>query len=70
MACQWIQWLFAGEGPSTLQHGLVGIGCLLTFDAWNRWRSTNREFRISNEGAATVKQIRPTSVRDEQRRAA
>ena len=24
MACQLFQWLIAGEGPSTLQHGLVG----------------------------------------------
>jgi hypothetical protein len=70
MACQWIQWLFAGEGPSTLQHALVGIGCLLTYDAWSRWRTLRHELRISNEGAATVKQIQPTTVRDEQRRAA
>jgi hypothetical protein len=38
MECQFFQWLIAGAGPTTLQHALVGIGCLLAFDAVNRWR--------------------------------
>ncbi len=37
MACQIFRWLIAGAGPTTLQHALVGIGCLLAFDAASRW---------------------------------
>lgn len=39
MECQLFQWLIAGAGPSTMQHALVGIGCLLAFDGVNRWRN-------------------------------
>jgi hypothetical protein len=39
MECQLFQWLIAGAGPTTLQHALVGIGCLLAFDAAIRWRT-------------------------------
>lgn len=70
MACQLFQWLIAGEGPSTLQHALVGIGCLLAYDAFSRWRKRRHELRISEAGADTTKQIRSTSDREEQRRAA
>ena len=37
MACQIFRWLIAGAGPTTLQHALVGVGCLLAFDATSRW---------------------------------
>jgi hypothetical protein len=37
MACQIFRWLIAGAGPTTLQHALVGVGCLLAFDITNRW---------------------------------
>jgi hypothetical protein len=39
MDCQFFQWLIAGAGPTTIQHALVGIGCLLAFDAVSRWRN-------------------------------
>jgi hypothetical protein len=70
MACQLFQWLIAGEGPSTLQHGLVGIGCLLAYDAVKRLRTGGRELQISDAGAATVEQIHSTGDRDQRRRAA
>lgn len=38
MICRIFDWLVAGAGPTTLQHALVGIACLLTYDAVARWR--------------------------------
>lgn len=38
MDCLVFQWLFAGAGPTTLQHALVGIGCVLALDAMTGWR--------------------------------
>ena len=70
MACQLFQWLIAGEGPSTFQHALVGIGCLLLYDAVSRWRAHSRQFRMTNAGAHTAKQIRSTAANEQQRRAA
>ncbi|HEY2762384.1 MAG TPA: hypothetical protein VGI75_16610 [Pirellulales bacterium] len=70
MACQLFQWLIAGEGPSTLQHALVGIGCLLAYDALGRWRKRHHDLRISDSGTATTEQIQSSLDREEQRRAA
>jgi hypothetical protein len=42
MACQIFQWLLAREGPTTLQHALVGIGCLLTYDLVSRMRKRRK----------------------------
>ncbi|HTQ38678.1 MAG TPA: hypothetical protein VMJ32_06605 [Pirellulales bacterium] len=70
MACQIFQCLLAGEGPSTLQHALVGIGCLLTYDLFSRWRKRRRALQISDAGAATAEQILHDPQREEQRRAA
>ncbi|HEY2827287.1 MAG TPA: hypothetical protein VGJ04_06770 [Pirellulales bacterium] len=69
MACQFFQWLIAGGGPSTFQHALVGVGCLLAYDAVSRLLK-RRQLQISDAGAATIQQIQSTTDRDEQRRAA
>jgi hypothetical protein len=42
MACKFLQWILAGAGPTSLQHGLVGVGCLLAYDAVTRWRKRNQ----------------------------
>jgi hypothetical protein len=42
MACQIMEWLIAGAGPTAFQHALVGAGCLLTFDLVRRWRAKGR----------------------------
>jgi hypothetical protein len=70
MACQFFQWLVATEGPSTLQHGLVGIGCLLTYDLFGRWRKSRRQLQTSAAGEVTPEQILADHEREEQRRAA
>jgi hypothetical protein len=70
MACQLFQWLIAGEGPSSLEHALVGIGCLLAYDALSRWRKRRRQPRISNASAAVAEHIQSSNDREQQRRAA
>ena len=42
MACQIAQWLVAATTPSTLQHALVGIACLLAYDRLVRWRRARK----------------------------
>ena len=70
MACQFFQRLIAGEGPTSLQHALVGIGCLLAYDALSRWRKRRRRLQISDAGSATIEQIQSTADREQKRRAA
>jgi hypothetical protein len=67
MACQIFKWLLASEGPSTLQHGLVGIGCLLTYDLFGRWRK-RRRLQASDAGADTAQQVLSYPEREEQQR--
>jgi hypothetical protein len=68
MACQFFQHLIAGEGPSALQHALVGIGCLLAYDALSRWRKHRRQLAIYREKIPPSD--RPSADETEQRRAA
>ncbi len=62
MECQIFQWLIAGAGPTTLQHALVGIGCLLAVDAWNRWRQGRKN--LSSEVCENRPEVFDHSVDD------
>src|SRR5262249_52370341 len=42
MACQVFQWLLIAVEPTAMEHALIGIGCLLTYDAVSRWRKKRR----------------------------
>lgn len=70
MACQIFQWLLAGEGPSTLQHGLVGIACLLTYDLFSRWRKRRHPLQMSDARTAKANQTVSYPEQEDQRRAA
>lgn len=65
MECQLFQWLFAGAGPTTIQHALVGIGCLLAFDAVHRWRKGRTAAVV-----VVTSEEQPEWVEDDYRKAA
>jgi hypothetical protein len=64
MECQLFQWLIAGAGPTTVQHALAGIGCLLAYDAISRWRKTGKPDVIA------MPEQRPESAEEDYRQAA
>jgi hypothetical protein len=72
MACQVFQWLIAGAGPTALEHALVGIGCLLTYDALSRWRKKRRAAQIDAADVLPSGNLPPVEQREieQQRRAA
>ncbi len=49
MSCEVLQWLIAGAGPSTLTHGLIGIGCVLAYDTCQRWWNRSRPQLTADE---------------------
>ncbi len=61
MACQVFRWLLAGAGPTSFQHALVGMGCLLAFDVASRWwrrRPNEKSGQPSDRGASQEGQRR------------
>jgi hypothetical protein len=62
MACKLVEWLIASAGPSALQHGLVGVACLLAYDAANRWRK--------RRSVSPTDESKPEEPANEYRRAA
>ena len=68
MACQIAQWLISATTPSTLQHALVGIGCLLAYDQLVRWRRARK--CAANQAGAPKIELREEADPDPTRRAA